>query len=98
MFFIIITFSSSVYICTYIYKFYTAKKQLRIEIQLMHFKSVKKLSYIYILMFKIHYVKRNNQMHHKWMAMRAKPEKDRKIKEELYPDGYYRWKRLPLCP
>lgn len=30
-------------------------------------------------------------MHHKWMEMRAKPEKDRKIKEKLYPDGHYRW-------
>lgn len=47
MFFIIITVSSSVYICMYVYKFYTAKKQLRIEIQLMHFKSVKRLSYIF---------------------------------------------------
>lgn len=47
-------------------------------------------------MFKIHYVKRNNQMHHKWMTMRAKPEKDRKIKEKLYPDGYYRWQTSTL--
>lgn len=37
-------------------------------------------------------------MYYKWMEMRAKPEKDRKLKEKLYPDGYYRWQRLPLCP